>query len=202
MTETDMHPPSPAEATRERTADRIRRTAHDLFYTQGIRAVGVDEIAARSGVTKPSLYRNFASKDDLAAAYLEDYDREFWKRFDEAVASDPDPRRQLQAFFARLAERATQPHYRGCGLTNAAVEFPAHDNPARLVAERHKRGLRARLQEMAAAMGAAAPAQLADGLLLLIEGAYVSGQLFGEGGPARSVAVVADQLIGAALNRV
>ncbi len=49
--------------------DRIRKTARELFYREGIRAVGVDEIVTRAGVTKPSLYRSFSSKDELAAAY-------------------------------------------------------------------------------------------------------------------------------------
>ncbi|HVI92222.1 MAG TPA: helix-turn-helix domain-containing protein, partial [Dongiaceae bacterium] len=61
--------PEPAEKPLK-AADRIRRTARDLFYQQGIRAVGVDEIVTQAGVTKPSLYRSFASKDELAAAYL------------------------------------------------------------------------------------------------------------------------------------
>jgi AcrR family transcriptional regulator len=191
----------PAGEKRERAADRIRRTARDLFYRQGIRAVGVDEIASRSGVTKPSLYRSFASKDALAAACLVDYERDFWTRFETAIAGHDDPRAQLRGFFERLSKRATQKRYRGCGLTNAAVEFPQRNHPARLVAERHKRALRARLQEMAAAMGVATPDELADGLMLLIEGAYVSAQLFGEDGPARSVAAAADALIAAALAR-
>lgn len=59
-------------------ADRIRRTAREMFYRDGIRAVGVDAIVTQAGVTKPSLYRSFASKDELAAAYLRDYDAEFW----------------------------------------------------------------------------------------------------------------------------
>ncbi len=57
--------------------------------------------------------------------------------------------------------------------------------------------MRWRLTEMAAAMGAAEPEVLGDGLLLLMEGAFASGQLFGERGPARSVAAIADKLIAA-----
>src|SRR5262249_41238701 len=156
-----------------------------LFYREGIRAVGVDAIVQEAGVTKPSLYRSFPSKDELAAAYLRDYEGEFWQRFDGAVAAHPgDPRAQLNAFFGGLAVRAVRPRYRGCGLTTAAVEYPERAHPARKVAEAHKRALRRRLLEMAEAMGAAEPKPLADGLLLLIEGAYVSAQLFGEGGPA------------------
>src|SRR5215468_5729616 len=70
-----------------RAADRIKSTARELFYREGIRAVGVDEIVTRAGVTKPSLYRTFPSKDELAAAYLRDYDGEFWARFDAAVVA-------------------------------------------------------------------------------------------------------------------
>ena len=64
-------------------------------------------------------------------------------------------------------------------MTNAAVEYPEPGHPARVVGEANKRELRRRLRAMAAAMGAADPDTLGDGLLLLIEGAYISGQLFG-----------------------
>jgi AcrR family transcriptional regulator len=201
MTRKTEEPADAATADRPpRAADRIRRTARELFYREGIRAVGVDEIVARAGVTKPSLYRSFSSKDELAASYLRDYEGEFWGRFDAAVAAHPgDPRAQLREFLARLAERATRPGYRGCGLTNAAVEYPEAGHPAREVAEAHKRALRDRLTGMAEAMGAREPEVLADGILLLLEGAYASGQLFGPDGPARSIAIAADRLIAASL---
>lgn len=183
-------------------AQRIRQTALELFYRQGIRAVGVEEIVTRAGVTKPSLYRAFSSKDELAACYLTDYCGVFWERFTEAEAAHPgDARAQILHFLGRAGERAVQENYRGCGLTNAAVEYPERDHPARLVSEAHKRELRGKLQQMAAAMGATDPGALGDGLLLLIEGVYVSGQLFGPGGPAASVAENADRLISAWMPR-
>jgi AcrR family transcriptional regulator len=183
----------------ELAVDRIRRTARELFYREGIRAVGVDEIVSRAGVTKPSLYRNFSSKDELAASYLRDYDGEFWVRFDAAVAAHPGkPREQVLEYLSGLADRAQRPSYRGCGLSNACVEYPTRDHPARRVAEEHKIRLRQRLTGMAAEMGARQPEVLADGLLLLMEGVFVSGQLFGAGGPAVSVVAVAAQLIDSA----
>ncbi len=177
-------------------ADRIRKTAREMFYRDGIRAVGVDAIVNQAGVTKPSLYRSFSSKDELAAAYLRDYEGEFWARFDAACAAHPgDPRAQLLDYLSGLGKRAVVNGYRGCGLTNAAVEYPEPHHPARAVAVEHKLELRRRLNEMAAGMGAHDPEALADGLLLLIEGAFVSSQLFGEGGPAGRVADMADKLI-------
>jgi len=186
------------QPTARLAVDRIRETARDLFYREGIRAVGVDEIVSRAGVTKPSLYRSFSSKDELAAAYLRDYDGEFWVRFEQAAAAHPgDPKAQIVEYLRGLAQRAQGPDYRGCGLSNAALEYPAPDNPARLVAEDHKRRLRTRLTEMAKGMGAKRPRVLADGLLLLIEGVFVTGQLFGEGGPAASAVEIAETMIDA-----
>jgi AcrR family transcriptional regulator len=176
--------------------DRIRKTARELFYREGIRAVGVDEIVSKAGVTKPSLYRSFSSKDELAAAYLRDYDGEFWARFEQSAAKFPtDPKEQILDYIRGLSERAQRPDYRGCGLSNAALEYPAPAHPARLVAEDHKQRLRQRLTEMAAAMQARRPDALADGLLLIIEGIFVSGQLFGAGGPAMHAVEVAEIMI-------
>ena len=178
--------------------DRIRKTARELFYREGIRAVGVDEIVTRAGVTKPSLYRSFSSKDELAAAYLRDYDGEFWARFEQSAQKYPnDPKAQILDYIRGLGQRAQRPDYRGCGLSNAALEYPAHDHPARLVSEDHKKRLRARLAEMAKGMGAKRPQTLADGLLLVIEGVFVTGQLFGDRGPAMHAVEIAEMMIDA-----
>lgn len=179
-----------------RAADKIQRTARELFYRQGIRAVGVDEIVTRAGVTKPSLYRSFASKDELVATCLRETDREFWARFEASVAAKPgDPRAQLLHFFTGLAERSTKQDYRGCALTNAAVEYPEKGHPARIVVEDHKGGLRTRLRAMAAEMGAKDADGLGDALTLLIEGVYLTSQIFGAGGPSGQAGRAAEALI-------
>ncbi len=186
-----------APAQPPRAAERIRASARELFYREGIRAVGVDEIVSRAGVTKPSLYRAFPSKDDLAAAYLADYDREFWPRFEKPGGKAcADARAQVLAYISELSGRAVKDGYRGCGLSNAAVEYPGHSHPARLVAETHKKALRQRLRELAAEMGARDPRLLGDALMLLIEGVYVTGQQ-SAGGPAQSALKAAIALIDA-----
>jgi AcrR family transcriptional regulator len=188
--------------TPQKAADRILDTATELFYWQGIRAIGVDEIVNTAGVTKPSLYRGFSSKDELAAAYLRGYEKRFWARLDASVEAFPgDARAQILHFLSGVGERATTVNYRGCGLTNAAVEYPEHGHPARVVSENNKRQLRERLRAMAAEMGARDAAVLGDGLLLLLEGVYATAQLFGPDGPANSVAKVAETLIDASLQR-
>lgn len=188
------------EVPPKKAADRIRETARDLFYRQGIRAVGVDEIVARAGVTKPSLYRSFSSKDELAADYLRNHGQERLRLFNAKMAERPDdPRGQFLLWLKGISRKATKPDYRGCGNSNAAVEYPEHDHPARKVAAENKRRFRARLTSLAKEMGAKRPEALADALLLVLEGAYSSGQLFGPGGPARNLVETADLLIDAYL---
>lgn len=189
-------------AERVRAGDRIRAAARDLFYRRGIRAVGVEEIVERAGVTKPSLYRGFASKDALAVACLQDFDAAFRARLERFLDAHPDDRRAgLMAFLADLAERTARPGYRGCGLSNAAIEHPEADHPARAAACASKAVLRARLVAVSAEMGARDPGLLADGLLLLVEGTFASGQIFGADGPARTLTRIADSLISASLDR-
>ena len=105
-----------------------------------------------------------------------------------------DPREQVLAYIAELSGRAVGRGYRGCGLSNAVIEYPACAHPARKVAEAHKKVVRQRLRDLAAAMGAREPDVLGDSLLLLIEGIYGSGQQ-SEDGPAQSAVAAAERLI-------
>ncbi|MEI9989155.1 MAG: TetR/AcrR family transcriptional regulator [Rhizomicrobium sp.] len=192
----------PASAVRatpkppKRAAERIRESARDLFYRQGIRAVGVEEIVTRAGVTKPSLYRSFLSKDALAADYLRHMGEEGLARLDATLAADPaNPRAQLRVWLVELQGRANKSDYRGCGTTNAAVEYPDRRHPARKVASDIKSRFRGKLAALAASLGAREPDRLGDALMLLFEGVYASGQLFGAGGPARVLVEAVDVLI-------
>lgn len=181
----------------KRAADKIRETAEELFYREGIRAVGVDEIVARAGVTKPSLYRSFSSKDELAADYLRHHGETRLKAFDAQFAESKDVRASLRAWLTGISQRASQEEYRGCGNSNAVVEYPHPDHPARQAALAIKRQFRERYRAVAKKLGAKNPAVLADMLILLIEGAHLSGQLFGTEAPARHLVQAADMLIDA-----
>jgi len=179
-----------------KAADRILSTAGELFYREGSRAIGVDEIVARAGATKPSLYRAFGSKDQLIAAYLEGQGQYMWSFVEAAVAAHPDdPRAQLLTYMEGLGERTTKKSYRGCGLSNAAVEYPDAEHPGRAVAVAYKTKMRGWLRDCAKAMDAKKPKRLADELMLLIEGAFITAQLFGPDGPAGAARGAAEALI-------
>jgi AcrR family transcriptional regulator len=181
---------------------RIVDTASELFYLKGIRAVGVETIAAEADTTKMSLYRSFPSKDELVAEWLRDHDVKFWQAWDSMSRKHPDdPRKQLERAYAMLAKHVTDPRARGCPMANAAVEITEKDHPARKVIETHKTRLRARLAELCVRTGARDPGLLADQLFLLMEGAQVATLILGVRSPARNVARAAESLIESHLNR-
>jgi len=198
---TDGHSVPPRrDASRPSARQRIFETAGRLFYIKGIRAVGVETIAAEADTTKMSLYRNFPSKDELVAEWLRDHDAKFWQTWDAMAARHPDdPRRQLKAAFALLEKHVADPEARGCPMANAAVELTEKDHPARKVIEAHKAKLRARLAGLCTRMRARTPGLLADQLFLLMEGAQVTTQTLGVRSPARNVARAATMLIDAHL---
>ena len=175
---------------------RIFDSACELFYRRGVRAVGVDEIVAAAGVTKPSLYRSYASKDELVTACLEKYAEDAWGQVDAILAeAGDDPRSRLRAFVGHYAAQMAQPGFRGCPMSNMAVEYPEPGHQGRTVAEECKVAFRERLVELTRQMPVREPEALADGLLLLIEGAYTTHHVFGTQGPAQALVRSADALI-------
>jgi AcrR family transcriptional regulator len=191
--------PAPDSPHGSSVRDRLLDTAADLFYRQGVRAVGVDLVVERTGVAKTSLYRHFPSKDDLVAAVLERDDQNYWAYWDRiARRLSRDPKAELTAHVQWIAQYIGRPEYRGCAFLNAATEFPSSDHPARQIALRHKAELRRRLHALTQRMSVKDPDALADQLVLLIDGAYVNGQLRGKRGPVQALATAAAVLIEAA----
>ncbi|WP_158748583.1 TetR/AcrR family transcriptional regulator [Acidobacterium sp. S8] len=159
--------------------ERILETASALFYRHGVRAVGVDLIVEEAGVAKTSLYRHFRTKDDLIAAFLHREDEDFWRCWDNTTQGHlSDPEAELEAQLKWIGERVSRPNYRGCPQLNVAAEFPALDHPARAVATAHKKELRRRLRSLAERLRAKRPDELSAQLSLLINGAFVSSQMF------------------------
>jgi AcrR family transcriptional regulator len=187
---------------RRTAATRIFETARDLFYRRGIRAVGVDEIVSQAGVTKPSLYRSFDSKDDLVAKCLESFAAEGLAAQEARIAAaGPEPLARLRALIGFYADEMAQPGFRGCPMSNTAVEFPEEGHPGRLVAESCKTALRERVVGLTRQVASDDPDGLADGLILLIEGAYAAHHVFGSQGPANAFVLASERLIAAHAGR-
>ncbi|WP_028081931.1 TetR/AcrR family transcriptional regulator [Solimonas soli] len=172
-------PPHDAAPAGERVRDRIFRTARELFYRQGIRAVGVDAIASEAGTNKMSFYRSFASKDELVAECLRAQEDEYWLWWNTVTAPHAgDPRAQIEALFAANAERSRRIESCGCAINNAAVELRDEMHPGHIIILEHKAEVRRRLRALAAAAGAEDADTLGDALMLLLEGSAATRLTF------------------------
>lgn len=193
--------PTPAPCGgKPNAAMRVFEAARDLFYNRGIRAVGVDEIVAQAGVTKPSLYRAYPSKDALVAACLTESAKDGRAALETVLAEAGEcPEAQLRAVVRLYGRKMLDPGFRGCAMSNTAVEFPEPGHPGRVVLEECKADLRGRLLCVARRMTMRDPEGLADGLILLIEGAMASHHIFGSQGPSAALIAAGDRLISAHL---
>lgn len=154
------------------THARLLDTATELFYTEGIAATGVDKVVARSGVSKPTLYAHFRSKDELVAAVLERRHAERVATLDAWVRTHADsPRERLLAVFDWLANWHASEGERGCAFVNTIAEVASPGHPAQEVARRHKRWMREYLAGLASEAGFSDPQRLGSDLMLLVDGA-------------------------------
>lgn len=185
------------------TRDRIVAAAAKLFYSEGIRAVGVDAVAEKAGVTKRTLYYHFRSKDDLIAAYLAGRDQPnltlFRQWFDETPGALPG---KVAAIFHRLARAARHPKWKGCGFLRTSAELanlPGH--PAIKIGAAHKKKFEDWLRRSFAEAGIAEAAPLARQVLLLLDGSFAVVLLHRDPSYMDTAGDAAEQLVAAALPR-
>ena len=172
-------------------AARILAAADKLFYAQGIRAVGVDAVAAAAGVSKRTLYHHFPSKDDLIEAYLAAQMRPI-------APSDAPAREQILARFDALERRFAKGEFRGCPYINAVTEIADPKHPAAALALRFKEERRLWFRALLERLQARDPDALATQLQLLAEGALASMLVRGDPSVARAARDAAQVLLDAA----
>ncbi|HEV8388784.1 MAG TPA: helix-turn-helix domain-containing protein [Dongiaceae bacterium] len=186
------------------TRARILGAAYALFYRKGFQRASLDEIAAKAGVTKRTLYYHVRSKDALAGAMLEHQHgfvlAEMTRWMDRPAAT-----RDARALVARLfesvvhwvkAEAAARRHWTGSGFTRIAMELadlPGH--PARLATRRHKSALEAELARRLAECGARDARDAAAQVQMLLEGAMALTLIHGDVRYARLASAAARRLV-------
>ena len=151
--------------------EKILETACRLFYENGLHATGIDTIVAQSGVTKMTLYKHFASKQELILAVLRRRDEEWRCWFQQAVeARSEQPAERLLALFEALKSWFEQEDFKGCAFLKAAAEYPDPSHPIHHIVAEHIQRVGDYVVGLTTQARARNPAALANALNLLIMG--------------------------------
>ncbi len=157
--------------------ERVMRAAYDLFSRQGTRTVGVDAVIGEAGVAKMTLYRNFASKDDLILAFLERREMLWtmgWVRAESQRRGDT-PVQRLLAIFEIFGEWFGRPDFEGCSFITTLLEVTNRDSAVRQASVQHLANIRGYLCELAAQAGVADPDSFARQWHILMKGSIIAG---------------------------
>lgn len=169
--------PASRSAPKVPMRERIVEAATELFYAQGLRVVSAEKIIAQVGITKVTFYRHFPTKDDLIVACLER--RAQWER--DAIAHARQSADDVPDVFRIIAEaigvQVCSPGFRGCPFINAAAEYADPEHPVRRVVDAHRRWFRQTIQDLLDEISVPDPARVADQMVMLRDGAMVSGYL-------------------------
>jgi len=171
--------------------ERILEIANRLFYGEGIRAVGVDTIAAEVGISKRTLYNYFPSKDDLIVAYLS-------RRSQPAEVSGLPAVEQILGDFDRLERTFSGDGFRGCPFVNAVAELKEPGHAANKIARAFKNQRRTWFRDLLSRLQVANPDGLAMQLMLLVDGAIAAAVVHGDPKMARTAREAARVLLTAA----
>ena len=168
------------ESSRTPPRQRILEAADDLFRRVGIRGVGVEALAEAAGTNKMTLYRHFASKDELVAEWVRGIVAQKDAEWDEIAATHPgDPQAQLVDWSRRVAKKFAEMEERGSALGNALAELPEADHPARRVIDEHRVREHERVRALCREAGFPEPELAADQFYMMIVGAMACVQCIG-----------------------
>jgi len=168
--------------------ERILETADRLFYMRGIRAVGVDTVAAEIGISKRTLYNHFPSKAALVSAYLA-------RRFKQPAASDKPPAEQILAIFDSLERRFASKDFRGCPFVNAVAELGAEDRSVKKIAVAFKESRRLWFRDLLRKLEVANADAVATQLALLVDGSIAQNLVRDDPSMARAAREAARVLL-------
>jgi AcrR family transcriptional regulator len=154
---------------------RILETATELFYTEGIRLVGVDRLISASEVTKATFYKHYRAKDNLVIAYVAHRHETDMEAVERLIRESAGPREALNAIVGLITSALQRPGFRGCLYLNAAAEYPDASHPIRLLVSQHRDWYSATVEELLAGIGHPLPGEGADDFLVARDGAMSGG---------------------------
>jgi len=177
------------------TRDIILDVTEKLIYKSGIAATGMDLLVKTAGVSRKSIYRYFANKDELVVAALQRRDQRWMHWYRSEVGQAQTPAERLLNLFTVLKSWFASEGFRGCAFINTSGETGDPQDPVRQVAKRHKQNLLDYVTELCQGHGVQHPEELAAQLLILIDGAITVALVMGNHSAADNAQCMARKLL-------
>lgn len=152
-----------------------------VFYKHGFHASSLDDILKEGGLSRPTLYNHFKSKDELIVAAMRRRDEIFRNRLMKHVESKgKTPLERLEAVFDFHEDWFTGDEFCGCMFINASAEFSIAESAPRRIAAEHKQEIVRYLHALCEAAGCDDPGTIAEQLNIIIEGTIVTARVVGQ----------------------
>lgn len=184
------------DMTHNETRDIILDVTEKLIYRHGIAATGMDFLVKTAGVSRKSIYRYFANKDELVVAALQRRDERWMQWLRDEVERVDDSGERLLALFSALKAWFGSADFRGCAFINTSGETGNPQDPVRLLAKAHKQKLFEYTRQLCQAHGTPDPERQAAQLLILIDGAITVALVMGDSTAADNAQCMARTLLG------
>lgn len=183
------------DMTNNETRDIILDVTEKLIYRHGIAATGMDLLVKTAGVSRKSIYRYFANKDELVIAALQRRDARWLLWLRSEVEQYAGSGARLLGVFSALKAWFGSADFRGCAFINTSGETGNPQDPVRLLAKAHKQKLFEYLLELCKAHGTPAPEKQAAQLLILVDGAITIALIMGDVTAADNAQCMAQDLL-------
>ncbi|MFJ8859660.1 TetR/AcrR family transcriptional regulator [Streptomyces sp. NPDC102451] len=170
--------PSPEGGSTSEARARLLSTATRIFYAEGIHSVGIDRITAEAKVTRATLYRHFAGKEDLVLSYLDQADQGIRAQVAAAQTGSRSAPDKVRAVARSITEGIRSPGFRGCAFLNAVAEYPDPAHPVHQAVLAHREWFLNTVTDLLARTGDAPAGPAARHLVMLRDGAMAAGCLF------------------------
>jgi len=182
--------------------DRLVATASELFYREGVRAVGIQRVLEEAGVAKASLYAHFESKDELVAACLDKRICAWRAHVDAQLKRSPlDARGKLLLLFDLEVEWIRSPGFRGCPLQSVGTEITDPAHPAKRVMAGHRKWLHDLVTTLANDAGLQPADEVVGALIVLYDGASAAALVDGNAAMASYARWAVERVIDASRSR-
>ena len=168
---------TPRQRRSSNARKRLLETASTLFYTDGIHSVGVDRIISETPTTRATFYRYFSGKDALVLAHVQQRDAALRELYAEVCSRTPNAHQRLEGLLTGIGDHLCHAGFRGCPFINAAAEYPDATSSVHGAVLEHRAWFASTVLELLRLAGVSQPERVARRLVLLRDGAMVSGYL-------------------------